>query len=371
MRWRPRPVHRPTIVSTTVADRVTVAGWVGSTNLGDELLFRLLRGLLADRGVAVGTPSVNPTGTAAVHDVEAFGHFGPSALRRNLVASDAFVFGPGGLLQDETGIWNLPYHLRRLGPVRRVGIPWAGIGLGADGLTTDRGRSRVRRALVGHTAIAVRDEPSADALRALGVDRVIRAADLAFLAEPPAVSRDGVLGVCLRAPQSGRLRPGALDAGRIWPDGRAAALAAALAPTNRSTGLTTRFVALDAPADSVVHWQVADRMATPAEVVEPDLDGVVGALARVDAVATMRYHGAVLAALGGAAVVALPHSPKLRSLAAELGPGATVHDDEAEGLAAAVSGVLAGRSHLADAVDRLRTLAGRNVEVLDGLLETA
>ena len=209
------------------------------------------------------------------------------------------------------------------------------------------------------------------ALRALGVDRVIRAADLAFLAEPPAVSRDGVLGVCLRAPQSGRLRPGALDAGRIWPDGRAAALAAALDDTCRSTGLTTRFVALDAPADSVVHRQVADRMATPAEVVEPDLDGVVGALARVDAVATMRYHGAVLAALGGAAVVALPHSPKLRSLAAELGPGATVHDDEAEGLAAAVSGVLAGRSHLADAVDRLRTLAGRNVEVLDDLLETA
>jgi len=371
VRWRPRPVHHLTIVSTTVADRVTVAGWVGSTNLGDELLFRLLRGLLADRGVTVGTPSVDPTGTAAVHDVEAFGHLGSSALRRSLVASDAFVFGPGGLLQDETGIWNLPYHLRRLGPVRRAGIPWAGIGLGADGLITDRGRSRVRRALVGHTAIAVRDEPSAEALRALGVDRVVRAADLAFLAEPPTVSRDGVLGVCLRAPQSGRLRPGALDAGRTWPDERAAALAAALDDTCRATGLTTRFVALNAPTDSVVHRQVADQMTTPAEVIEPDLDGVVGALARVDAVATMRYHGAVLAALGGAAVVALPHSPKLRSLAADLGPGATVHDGEADGLAAAVSNVLAGRSHLADAVDRLRTLAGRNVEVLDSLLGAA
>jgi len=368
VRWRPRPLHRPTIVSTTVADRVTVAGWVGSTNLGDELLFRLLRDLLADRGVTVGTPSVDPAGTAAVHDVEAFGHLSSSALRRSLVASDAFVFGPGGLVQDETGIWNLPYHLRRLGPVRRAGIPWAGIGLGADGLITDRGRSRVRRALVGHTAIAVRDEPSAEALRALGVDRVVQAADLAFLAEPPTVSRDGVLGVCLRAPQSGRLRPGALDAGRTWPDERAAALAAALDDTCRATGLTTRFVALDALADGMVHRQVADRMATPVEVVEPDLEGVMGALARVDAVATMRYHGAVLAALGGAAVVALPHSPKLRSLAADLGPGATVHDGEADGLAAAVSGVLAGRSHLAEAVDRLRTLAGRNVEVLDGLL---
>jgi len=357
-------------VSTTVADRVTVAGWVGSTNLGDELLFRLLRDLLADRGVTVGAPSVNPAGTTAVHDVEAFGHLAPSALRHSLVTSDAFVFGPGGLLQDETGVWNLPYHLRRLRSVRRVGIPWAGIGLGADGLITDRGRSQVRRALVGHTAIAVRDEPSADVLRALGVDRVVRAADLAFLVEPPTVSRDGVLGVCLRAPQSGRLRPGALDARRAWPDERAASLAAALDDTCRATGLITRFVALNAPTDGVIHRQVADRMTTPAEVVEPDLDGVVGALSRVDVVATMRYHGAVLAALGGAAVVALPHSPKLRSLAADLGPGATVHDGETEGLAAAVSGVLIGRSHLVDAVDRLRTLAGRNVEVLDGLLGT-
>ena len=358
-------------MSTTVADRVTVAGWGGATNLGDELLFRVLRGLLADRGMTVGTPSVDPAGTAAVHDVEAFGHLGSSALRRSLVASDAFVFGPGGLLQDETGIWNLPYHLRRLGSVRRAGIPWAGIGLGADSLITDRGRSRVRRALVGHTAIAVRDEPSAEALRALGVDRVVRTADLAFLVERPTVSRDGVLGVCLRAPQSGRLRPAALDAGRIWPDKRAATLAAALDDTCRATGLTTRFIALDALTDSVVHRQVANQMATPAEVVEPDLDGVVGALARVDAVATMRYHGAVLAALGGAAVVALPHSPKLRSLAADLGPGATVHDGEADGLAAAVSNVLADRSHLADAVERLRTLACRNVEVLDSLLGAA
>ena len=112
-------------------------------------------------------------------------------------------------------------------------------------------------------------------------------------------------------------------------------------------------------------------MSTPVEVVEPNLDGVVGALARLDAVVTMRYHGAVLAALGGAAVVAFPHSPKLRSLASDLGPGATVHDGEDDGLAAAVSGVLNGRSHLAEAVDQLRALAGRNVEVLDDLLGAA
>ena len=358
-------------MSTTVADRVTVGGWVGSTNLGDELLFRIVSDLLGARGVAVGGPSLDPAGTAAVHGTEAHGHLNPSALRRSLVASDAFVFGPGGLLQDETGIWNLPYHLRRIRSARRTGLPWAGIGLGADGLTTNRGRSQVRRTLTGHTAIAVRDEASFDALKALGVERVVQAADLTFLAEAPAVPGDGVLGVCLRAPQSGRFRPGALDHARRWSDDRAAEMATALDDTARATGLTVRFLAFDAPSDGVVHRQVAERMATAAEVVEPELDGLVAALAPVDAMATMRYHGAVLAALGGAGVVALPFSPKLRSIADDLGPGATVLDDAATGLPEAVAGVLGQRHHLADAVDRLRTLAGRNVDVLDDLLEAS
>jgi polysaccharide pyruvyl transferase CsaB len=361
-------VHHLTIVSTTVADRVTVAGWVGSTNLGDELLFRILCDLLGARGVAVCGPSVDPTGTAATHGAEAYGHLKQSALRHSLVASDAFVFGPGGLLQDETGVWNLPYHLRRIRIARRSGLPWAGIGLGADGLTTNRGRAQVRKALVGHTAIAVRDEPSFDALNSLGVERVVLAADLAFLVEPRPVAGDGVLGVSLRAPQSGRLRPGALDTGGQWSDGRADAMATALDDTVRSTGLTVRFLAFDARSDSVVHRQVAERMATAAEVVEPDLDGLVAALARVDAMVTMRYHGAVLAAAGGAGVVALPFSPKLRSIADDLGPGAMLLDDTTAGLPKAVASVLEHRHHIGDSVDRLRTLAGRNVEVLDDLL---
>jgi len=383
-------------VSTTVADRVTVAGWVGSTNLGDELLFHLLGRVLDARDVAVSTPSIDPEATTRIHgsvpygtaprgtaprgrarDLDAFGHLRPSALRRRLVTSDALVFGPGGLLQDETGIWNLPYHLRRIHAARRAAMPWAGIGLGADGLTTDRGRARVRRALVGHTGIAVRDEPSAVALRALGVERVVRAADLAFLVEPPRIERDGALGVCLRAPQTGRLRPAALGGARRWPEERAVSMAAALDDTARATGLTVRFVSLDAVHDGPVHRQVAERMATPAQVVDPDLHGLVAAMARLEAVATMRYHGAVLAAVGGAAVVALPFSPKLRSLATDLGSGACTldadptPDGEAAALPGAVADVLAHRHHLAEDVGRLQVLAGRNLEVLDDLLAVA
>ncbi len=375
----PRPlrlsVHRLTIVSADVAEQATVAAWIGSANLGDELVFSVLRALLAERGVAVTAPSLEPAATATTHDVEAFGHLNPLALRSSLQNADTMVFGGGGLLQDETGIWNLPYHLHRVHAARRAGTPWAGIGLGAGGLTTRLGRSQVRRALVGHTAIAVRDETSASALTALGIDRVVRSADLVWLTDPPSpATRTGTLGVCLRAPQTARLLPAAIGPRGHLTDDLAAAIAAAIDATATATGLTTRFIAFDAGTDDPVHLQVADHMQTPAETLTPGLADVLAAVAATDATVTMRYHAAVAAALAGTGVVTMDFSPKLGSLAAELGP-ACCHlspsaTDGLTRLPEAVTAALAARSALPEAVGRLKSLAARNVTVLDDLLAT-
>ncbi len=360
-------------MSASVAEQATVAGWIGSANLGDELVFSVLRGLLADRGVAVAAPSLNPAETAATHGVDAFGHLDPLALRRHLRSADAMVFGGGGLLQDETGIWNLPYHLHRVRVARRAGTPWAGIGLGAGGLTTHLGRSQVRRALHGHTAIAVRDEASADALTALGIERVVRSADLVWLADPPtpAASTD-TLGVCLRAPQTARWLPAAASPRGRLTDDLAVAIAAAIDAAATATGLTTRFIAFDADADDPVHRQVADHMETPAEALTPGLAEVLAAVAAVEAMVTMRYHGAVAAALAGSGVVTLDFSPKLGSLAADLGPAAChlspSATDDLTRLPEAVTAALAARGALPEAVARLRALSGRNVDVLEDLV---
>ena len=283
------------------------------------------------------------------------------------------ILGGGGLLQDETGIWNLPYHLHRVRSARRAATPWAAVGLGAGGITTRLGRSQVRRALHGHTAIAVRDEASADALAALGIERVVRAADLAWLATPPtAIEGTGTLGVCLRAPQTARLLPAALGPRGRLTDDLAATIAAAIDATATATGLTTRFIAFEADADDPVHRQVADHMDTPAETHTPGLTDVLATVAATEAMVTMRYHGAIAAALSGSGVVTLDFSPKLGSLAADLG-SACCHlspsaPDGLSRLPEAVTAALAARSALPEAVARLRALAARNVDVLDDLL---
>ncbi len=353
-----------------MGDRAVVAAWIGSTNLGDELVFSVLQRLLADRGIEAVVPSVNPTDTTAVHQVDAFSHLDPRALRRHLRASEALVFGGGGLLQDETSVWNLPWHLSRIRAARRAGVPWAGVGLGASGLTTHRGRRQVVAALVDHVAVAVRDQASAEILTSLGVPRVVRAADLAWLADPPDRRGSGVLAICLRGPQTARWRPGTLGPPAHIPNVTINALAAAIDATATATGLSTRFVALDPAADQRLHQLVADRMATPADTRRPNLDGLLAEFADVEVVATMRYHGAVAAAMAGAPVATLPFSPKLAALADDLGPAAvcaTGPDD----LPRAVAAALAGRRHLAGSVQRLTELAGGNTTTLDDLLEAS
>ena len=350
-----------------MGDRAVVAAWVGSTNLGDELVFSVLRRLLADRGVEAVVPSVDPSATAADHGVDAFNHLNPLALRQSLRGADMLVFGGGGLLQDETGVWNLPWHLSRIRAARRAGVPWAGVGLGASGLTTARGGRRVATAFCDQVAVAVRDQRSADALTGLGVPRVVRAADLAWLADPPDRQGSGVLAVCLRNPQTARWRPA-----MVGPPARPSlaaigALAMAIDATAAATGLTTRFVALDPVADHPLHLRIADRMATRAEIRSPNLEGLLAEFADVDVVVTMRYHGAVAGALAGAPVVSLPFSPKLAALADDLGP-AMVAAHSPDDLPQSVTTALNGSDHLAGTVEGLIDLAGGNATTLDDLL---
>ena len=59
-------------MSRCVIDRAVIGAWVGSSNLGDELIFSILLRLLKERGVEATVPSVNPYIKSESHDVESF-----------------------------------------------------------------------------------------------------------------------------------------------------------------------------------------------------------------------------------------------------------------------------------------------------------
>jgi polysaccharide pyruvyl transferase WcaK-like protein len=103
---------------------VTVAAWIGSANAGDDLIFGALRRKLHVRGTRVTAISTRPLHTAR-DGVDVVDHRDLPGIWRAIRASDALVFGGGGLLQDQTSSFNLPYHLSRIAMARAAGTPFA------------------------------------------------------------------------------------------------------------------------------------------------------------------------------------------------------------------------------------------------------
>jgi len=354
-----------------------VAGWVGSTNLGDELVFSALRRRLAALGAGVSAVSVAPAATAADHGVATVDHHDVAGLVRAGRRSAAVVLGGGGLLQDRTSAVNVPYHLARVVPARLAGTPLGVVAIGAGPLQGRGARALVRAALAGSAVVTARDRPSAELLSRLGVQPVEVTADLALslpLPEAPVADR---LVVCLRpwTTRRGRLPVALGRAGEVAPwfvAGAAAALDAAAA----ATGLAVHFVALQGDRDGPLHDQVAERMSSPATAARPGLDEVVGEVARARVVVAMRYHALVAAVLGGRPALSLGYDPKVDALAGELGPGAVAFGADQAGLAALPAAVeaLAGAGHeaaeaaVADARGRLRLREEGNGAALERLL---
>ncbi len=380
--------------------RVLVAGWIGSTNLGDELVFAGLRQLLAEQGAQVAAISRDPAVTRRLHGVGAVADTDVAGLWRAVGSADAMVFGGGGLLQDTTSPFNLPYHLSRPLLARLRGVPVAGLGLGAGALDTRLGRMLVRSGVGRFTALTVRDRESQELLAGLaggragkgvsgaGCGGVELGSDLAFALPLPEVAGGagaghgpddaGVLAVCLRpwSGERGRLPAQARD--HDTPQPQVEVLAAGLGRIMDETALKVRFVAFQADRDDAVHRRVASLLpsahADRVEFVNASLDRVIGQMASATAVVSMRYHGGIAATLAGRPVVLIDYAPKVSSLAEELGPGARLlawDPDDLARLPTALAAVLDQEQAVVAARDALRRRQEVNRAALAALASAA
>lgn len=355
--------------------RVTVAAWIGSANAGDDLIFAALCHKLLVRGTRVTAISTTPDETARM-GVQAVDHRDLPRVLRAIRTSDALVFGGGGLLQDQTSGFNLPYHLSRIAMARATATPFAVIGVGAGPLRTAVGRVQVRRALRGAVGVTVRDEGSLDLLRSLGVEGVRLAADLAVALPSPDVTPADVICACLRPwrPTRGLLPVSTRGRSDITAEPMVARLAAGLEDAAARTGMPVRFVALQPGWDDRLHERVAERLSCATELVAPAADAVVDQVAASRVVVAMRYHAGIAAMLAGRPSVLIGYDPKLDGLAAVLGPAGTLlaWDHTAlGGLGPAVPDALAHADRVPPALRALRARETANDELLDELLTAA
>ena len=334
----------------TAPCRILVSGWVGADNVGDELIFRSLATKLAERGAAVTTMSTRPDATRRAHGVDAIGWSDVAGTVRAIRSTDALIVGPGGILQDETSIWNLPAHLHRALAARATRTPILGLGLGAGPLDTASGRILVRSALRS-VPLTVRDDDSARLLSEVGLRNVTVTADLAYGLPVPTADAAEQIVACLRPfSGSGGLIPARRsDLRTLEGDERVAAAAAGLDELSRRSSLPIHLLAFEAERDDRYHGLIAERMTQPVTTGVATVDTAFDEVARSRLVVGMRYHAVVAAVMAGRPAVVIGYSPKVRSLAHRLGDAGLLVDNDP-----------ASYRHVAEGVD----LLGRDDSVL-------
>ncbi len=351
--------------------RILVSGWVGADNVGDELIFRSLALKLEEHGAAVTTMSTRPEATRRLHDVDAVGWSDVPGTLGAIKSADGLILGPGGILQDETSVWNLPAHLHRVFAAKTVRTPVLGLGLGAGPLNTAAGRSLVRSALRS-VPLTVRDEDSARVLVDSGLHRVAVTADLAYglpVSEVDAVDR---IVVSLRPfSGSGGLVPARRsDLRTLETDDRVAASATALDELAHRSSLPIHLLAFEAERDARYHDQIAGQMTEPVTTGIANIDTVFDEVARSRLVVGMRYHAVVSAIMASRPAVVICYSPKAGSIAHRLGiAGLLVENDPTSYHEIAEGVALIGRDdHVAKVRAERRNADAGNDAALDHFL---
>ena len=352
--------------------RVLVSAWLGSENLGDELLFACLKQRLTALGAEVEAVSKDPAATTRLHGVRAVHHYDYASVSRALLRSDALVFGGGGLLQDGSSALSLPYHLSRIMLAKALRVPFMGIGLGVGPIRLRSSPSMLKGALRGHRGLTVRDEASAKLLREFGVPDVRVTSDMVFSMDPPHVPAREQINLALRSYRAGLIP----ERYRLNPadDVLEATLARALDEVARRTRLHLRFLAFEGRRDEAFNRRVAARMTTQdMSFASLHLGDVMDEMSRGRLTIAMRYHGGVTSIVAERPVVLIGYAPKVTALANELGDDCRYIAHEPGAIAELpnlVDSLLGRTPQLGPARQRLQQLERGNAEALAAFLES-
>ena len=362
---------------STASRRVVVAGWSGTTNLGDELALRALLSLLDEQGLTATVVSRDPATTATQHGVESLALGDVAGLWRALGDAAGLVLGPGTILQDQTSPVSLPWHLSRVLTTAAARRPVVGVGLGIGPLRRPGSHALVGAGLRRCAAVAVRDPASAALAAGCGVRGVLVGCDLALALPRPTGTITPRLVAALRAHAPGLgWRPLQDRPAAAWDPTRVTGLAAALDEAAERTGLALCLVAMDTDHDAAYATAVADRLRSPHEIVVPGLDDALEVVGTAEVVVAMRYHAGIAALAGGRPTVLVDYADKVRSLADDIaasgGAGGVLRVADDPGGWAGLGTAVAAVQGQGEAVERARhriverlSAPRRAIEVLD------
>ena len=359
-----------------------VSGYYGCGNAGDEAV---LAGIAASFARQAGgrarltVLSQDPAATTRMHGLAAVDRMNMGVVRATLRECDLLLSGGGSLLQDTTSARSLLYYLWIARMALGLGKPILFYAQGMGPLNRKISRVLVRRIANRAAFLTVRDEPSAQLLRSIGVTnpRLEVTADPAFaLAPAPDVAIDALC----RAENIALDAPSIAVALRPWNGAGPSPLdayARLLTELQTQTGAQIILLPMHAGEDVAFAQDVAarthcaDRFAIVRNVYAPDI--LLGLTGRMQAVVAMRLHALIFAARMSVPPFALAYDPKVENLMGLLGLSDSLvswNDFAPQKVAAQVAALLADRPARSAALQtRAALLQSRALRTADIALE--
>jgi polysaccharide pyruvyl transferase CsaB len=304
---------------------VVICGAYGMGNAGDDAILEAIVGAmrLIDPFMPITALSRRPRETRLQYGVGSIHMFNNLAFRRVMKKTKLYLSGGGSLIQNVTSRRSLWYYLYTITTAKRLGNAVMMYGCGIGPIADSRDESVIRHILSRDVdVITLRERHSLSELERLGVrgPELIVSADPA-LSLPPA-PEDRVLGQLL----SCGIAPGeacACFSVRSWAgfEEKADAFAQAADYAAERLGLKPVFILINREEDGYTTDGVRALMRNASAVISEPMDSalMLGVLARMKVVVSMRLHGLIFAASQGVPIVGVSYDPKVTAFLAGLG----------------------------------------------------
>jgi polysaccharide pyruvyl transferase CsaB len=168
--------------------KVIISGYYGFGNIGDEAILsamvKALRSRMPDLDIVVLTQ--NDAHTEAAYGVRSVYRKNPLAILKELLGTDLFISGGGGLIQDVTGVSTVQYYLGMVLAAKMCMKKVMFYAQGVGPILTEKGKNYTRHIANMVDFITVRDEESKEEFRSIGVTKppVVVTADPVLALEP-------------------------------------------------------------------------------------------------------------------------------------------------------------------------------------------
>jgi polysaccharide pyruvyl transferase CsaB len=357
---------------------VTICGSYGKNNAGDDAILEAIVSEITsiDPDLRIRVLSRTPKRTRLSYRVDSYYTFNPFMIVKAFLSSKLYINGGGNLIQDITSTRSLLFYLFTIWLGKRTGCSVMMYGCGIGPVSRPLNRKLAARIMNRNVdAISLREPESGEELKRLGVSNpdIILSADPALILDPspPSEVQSAMLSSGL-SPQDRYIA----FIPRDWvsyPE-KADIIGRAAEYAFEKHNLTPVFIPLERGKDEhAVSLAIKNiKHVKPIVIPTPEKTStLIGILARMEAVVSMRLHGLIFAAGQGVPLVGIAYDTKVGSFLSYMEQDLCLplEDVNEEVLFSLIDRALQkDRTKLASAVEGLRAIEYKNRETARELL---